>query len=1271
MKKLLSILVLTLLSNIVVAQVSKTINVPTAGTLASLLTKEEKSTITDLTVTGNIDARDFRCMRDELLVLSSIDLSAILIQEYNGSFGTLSGYNKYSKNELSKRAFYQKRNFFSITLPSTLISIGDESFYNCGLTCNIKFPETLLNIGANAFAWSSIFGNIVIPNSVYTIGNRAFFNCVNVKGSLTIGNSVTSVSNEAFANCTELSGCLTLGSAILTIGDNAFQNCSKIKTIVSLNPNPPVLNTIDFANPTVYIPLGTNGYYNYNQYTYANKWNTFNIVALTNNVTITNSVAGKLYESIANAGYNSTLLADLKIIGVIDARDFKYLAYDMPNLCKLDLSEVSIDAYTGYGGVISPYARVAYSADAIPDYTFYDINNNSYGGPKLSLTSVKLPSTLKSIGNSAFYGCNLKGTLVIPNTVKSIGSGAFSSCKSLTGDLLIPKSVTFIGSSAFYDCIGLNGNLVLSDSIKTINEGTFSNCSGLIGKLSLPNVVSIGDNAFSNCSSFNDSLILSDSLKKIGVYAFQNCKSITNKIVLPDLIQSIGDGAFMQCESLKGSLSIPNYLSSIGLGAFSLCSGITDFIVADTNNYYSSDKNGVLFNKNKTVLIQYPNNKNENYVIPEGVQVISNWAFFNCKKLTSVDLPVNLKTISYGAFAGCSGLKKLKYPDSLLTISAFAFSECVNICDTLILPNGLKNIGASAFYNCGKINYVSLPSTIEDIPSMCFADCANLTKVILPLSLKTIGEAAFTRCYGLKSIYCSTSIPPVITVTSFSMVTPKYIFVPQLNLDNYKNANYWKDFPITAEKRVTILNNTAGGLASAILLGGNGPLSSITHLTVSGGLNSIDITQIKNNMTILSEIDISQSTLSNNILPDNSFQNKTSLTTIKLPNNLLQIGNSAFSGCTSLVEIFPLPSTLVSIGDLAYNGCIGVKSNFTFPNTVTNIGKSAFYGCSGLSGDLNLPSGLMTVNEKVFYGCSGVFGNVTFPNSISSIGNYAFYNCINLSGELKLPSNISKIGSFAFYNCLGLNGSLNIPILVTEIGESAFFNCKGFTGDLFIPNSVVSLGASAFNDCINFTGKLVISNKLTTLPNSTFSGCTGIKDSLFIPTSVTSIGSSVFKGCYHVSYLNINSNMTNIGDYAFSECSNINKIDILSYVPPLIYLNTFSDVNKELCLLNVPWGTALNYQTTNYWSDFIFVGEKNFDTPTGVYLLTNREMKVYPAKSGVVVESVSSGDLVEMFTITGLKVNSVRSSGEKIFFPAKSGNTYLVKTASKTMKVVL
>ncbi len=243
-------------------------NVTVPGTL-NIVAKTYLSTVTNLTVTGNIDARDFKTMRDSMPKLDSLNLSSVKIVAYIGTFGTYEVNNfNYPANEIPEFAFSTmvtnqaigKKTLTSITLPNNIISIGNSAFYGCtGLT-----------------------GILTIPDSVTIIHGCAFCGCTGFKGSLIIPSSVDHIEDAAFESCTGFTGSLILPIYLSYIGSAAFESCTSLTSIITLDSVPVTGNSIGFsvflndkAIKNLYVPSGS-----INAYKAAPQWNSFDIVAL-------------------------------------------------------------------------------------------------------------------------------------------------------------------------------------------------------------------------------------------------------------------------------------------------------------------------------------------------------------------------------------------------------------------------------------------------------------------------------------------------------------------------------------------------------------------------------------------------------------------------------------------------------------------------------------------------------------------------------------------------------------------------------------------------------------------------------------------------------------------------------------------------------------------------------------------------------------------------------------------------------------------------------
>ena len=413
-------------------------------------------------------------------------------------------------------------------------------------------------------------------------------------------------------------------------------------------------------------------------------------------------------------------------------------------------------------------------------------SNQPWKDYRSSITSVVIGDGVTSIGNYAFSSCSNLETVTIPSGVTSIGNSAFAYCSKLNS-VTIPNSVTSIGNSAF------------------------NNCSKLTSVTIPDNVTSIGSYTFNNCSSLA-SVIIPDKVTTISNHAFNSCSNLTS-VTIGNSVTTIGNNAFTN--SGLTSVTIPTSVTSIGDYAFYGCGKLTEISVDAGNTVYSSE-DGVLFNKEKTTLIQYPCSKNAtsyeipstvtsigNYafsssgltsvIIPDKVTTIGNYAFNYCSDLTSVTIPNSVTTIGNYAFSN-SGLTSVTIPDNVTTISGNAFYSC-NSLETATIGSGVTSIGAEAFTGCGKLTEISvdagntkyssedgvlfdkekttliqypcyknatsyeIPSSVTSINANAFRECTSLTTVTIPSTVTSIGNHAFRDCTKLTTA----TIPDKVT----------------------------------------------------------------------------------------------------------------------------------------------------------------------------------------------------------------------------------------------------------------------------------------------------------------------------------------------------------------------------------------------------------------------------------------------------------------------------------------------------------------------------
>ena len=422
------------------------------------------------------------------------------------------------------------------------------------------------------------------------------------------------------------------------------------------------------------------------------------------------------------------------------------------------------------------------SAPVLPVACEFDFEANEDGSITITKfigdeTNVVIPSKIDgkavtSIGSYAFYGCTSLKEVTIGNGVTNIGEGAFVNCTNLT-DVAFGNSVTNIGSNAFYgtswyynqpDGVVYAGKVAYKykgempkNTKITLKDGTIgiaglafsdynytNNLINLTGITIPDSVTNIGDRAFWGCTNLTD-VTIGNGVTSIGKSAFESCVSFNAKI--PNSVTNIGDRAFCGCTNLT-DVTIGNSVTSIEYGAFRYCTSLKEINVDKNNKNYSS-VNGVLFNKDKTTLIQYPEGKTDTeYSIPNSVTSIGDSTFYNCTSLTEVTIGSSVTSIDSDAFYGCTNLKEINVNKNNKNYSS-ANGVLFNKDKTTLIkyPEGKTDIE------------YSIPNSVTSIENSAFHYCESLTKVSIGNGVTSIGDRAFLNCAGLKEV----TIPDSVT----------------------------------------------------------------------------------------------------------------------------------------------------------------------------------------------------------------------------------------------------------------------------------------------------------------------------------------------------------------------------------------------------------------------------------------------------------------------------------------------------------------------------
>ena len=446
-------------------------------------------------------------------------------------------------------------------------------------------------------------------------------------------------------------------------------------------------------------------------------------------------------------------------------------------ICKLafwgrsSLSEIVIpSSVTSIGN--SAFSYCSSLSEVVIPSSVISIGNSAFSNCS-SLSEVVIPSSVTRIGDSAFFYCSSLSNIVIPSSVTSIGDSAFSYCSSLS-EVVIPSSVISIGNSAFSNCSSLS-EVVIPSSVTSIGDSAFSNCSSLSEVVIPSSVTRIGDSAFFYCSSLSN-IVIPSSVTSIGNYAFLNCRSLSD-IVVPSSVTSIGDGAFVGCSSLK-YISIPKSVICLYGNPFADWDGKLKCL--SPNFIYEDD---VLFNKDKSKIISFRNQNIESYVIPSSVisigdstfrsccslsdiiipssvTRIGNYAFLNCRSLSEVVVPSSVTSIGKNAFEGCSSLSEIVIPSSVTSIDEWAFEGCSSL-SKIVIPSSVTSIGDCAFFYCRSLSDIVIPSSVTSIGVGAFSNCDSLSKIVIPSSVTSISNGAFEDCSSLSDIVIPDSVTSI------------------------------------------------------------------------------------------------------------------------------------------------------------------------------------------------------------------------------------------------------------------------------------------------------------------------------------------------------------------------------------------------------------------------------------------------------------------------------------------------------------------------------
>jgi len=779
----------------------------------------------------------------------------------------------------------------SLTLPDTLVGIGDYSFDSCYyLTGPLAIPNSVTWIGHYAFnRCYGLTGTLTIPDSVEGIGDSAFDGCDGFEG-LSLGNSVQDIGDYAFSNCSRLTGTLTIPDSVNKIGDWAFSGTrlQEIFTpstyvwfgegVFSDNPSLTAVHYLGWYPNDVgeSIYEGSLNAVSYVRAEYAVGWDGYAFGEIVNGP-ISGGTAIWRDRPIRIGPYDWHLDASTSPAAITNFFGWRFSV-------TVNGSDLSLTACTAAPAQPCPL-NFAYPVSG--GYQIVNITGSVTPGGILNTRANKatwltLPDTLTNIGNYAFYlmGSSLKGSLVIPNTVTNIGSGAFQACSGFD-QLSIGSSVTAIGTNAFANCSNLSGTLTIPDSVTDIGNSAFANCSNLSGTLTIP-----------------------DSVTHIGNSAFNNTG--IRQIFSPSAGVTFGQNVFANNPALLAVHYAGGYPASVGGALYNGSSNVISYVTVGNaanwqTNFGADGGTGSI--TGGTAIWQGQPLRTFNYdwhyvnTTPLSITNALGWTFTvavsgnsspyditirKCTAAPAFPSPLPLanpvannalgvfRIVNITSDSGSDNIlvpyadqaSSLTLPDTLLNIGNWAFGHyCSKLTGPLVIPNAVTNIGTEAFFVCGGLTGpLTLPNSVKTIGDSAFAGCIGLTgPLTLPNSLTRIEASTFTVCG----------------------------FTGPLNIPNTVTNIGASAFAECSDFTGTLVIPSS---VTAIEDGAFSRCPRFTGLTMAGAVASIG---------------------------DYAFIDCSGLTgTLVIPNSVHEIGSFAFRG-TSFTQIFT-PSTGVAIGVSAF-----------------------------------------------------------------------------------------------------------------------------------------------------------------------------------------------------------------------------------------------------------------------------------------------------------------------------------------------------------------
>ena len=750
-------------------------------------------------------------------------------------------------------------------------------------------------------------------------------------------------------------------------------------------------------------------------------------------------------QAFATGRYNSIQIPSS--VSEIGEEAFRWVTIDNIYLPSLeDWCRIKLEGYgplPDYGKYNMYFNGEPAPKDLVIPESITEIGDRQFEGFRIE--SVKFHKNIKSVGQSAFWDCNLLTTVY----AEDVGAWLNIDFETMYSNPLYKGGKLFIGDTEAE-------NIIVPDGTTAIKPYVFEKCKNIKSVQIPAGVTEIGDGAFSGCDAL-ESALLPDGLKRIGEKAFSGCSSL-KEINIPGSVESIGNYAFYECVNAdeiiinKGVTVIPAYcfanIKNVGLLV------LPDTLTNINTKAFQSVNAGIIMYGGKETIFKAlsPSLVNSRNIIfnatPENT-VIEDGIVYNGDKT------------------------------SLLIYSAYKHNSSYDMPDTV------TSVAPRAFRENDYLRFIRFSDSLNTIGDNACRNMYSLKGIYLPSSLKTIGYAAFEKDDYLKEVYTKLTQSKFASVknggSNTGLTDAKYY---------YSTAVAYRDGGLmTSDGKVFVQYEaldeatefTVPSGVERVAPGAFRGAASLKKVTLPDGVKELgdsvfyDCSALENinlpeGMTSVGKYAFYQCTaLTEVYMPDtvtsagsHLFCACKSLEKVHLSDSITEIGTNSFLNCTKLKEV-NIPSSTKEIGGSAFANCT-VLENIKLPDSITKIGSYAFEKCKNL-GKLRLPVRIREIQSYAFSECSKLY--ITYyPASLLRIGDYAFYCCHSLPFADICSG--TKIGKAAFMYCSGLE-HVSFEYGSDYVGQSAFSNCTGIKR-VYIPNTMVkdlknTMGSRCFYNC--------------------------------------------------------------------------------------------------------------------------------------------------------------------------------------------------------------